>query len=382
MLHIVSTRTAAVCGVTVIAVLFTALSIIGGQSKPAASEWRVLAPVTQDNLTVFPVITADSHDTSKFLTLDEGLGSGRVIITEKGRARGLVRPRPNTQYPRVWPENPRLEIPSVEGAEVNRLVLVNNSERPLILLAGEIVTGGKQDRVVGKDRIVPPMSEPIELGVFCVEPHRWVASSDTFGGAKALMAQPSVRQQAMATKNQQSVWDQVAKARMSVMAAAPAPAAAEIQSSSSYAQAMGNSAVRAQVNDLAMPVQRSYEKLMRELRDRKAVGAVVALNGALIWADVFASPELLEKYWPKLVRSYAAEALSARPAVYRRFNPPSSKEAQMFLDDFAARRENVDSEPGVYRNTEITGRDFTAFVLTSLLPGTGFNLHVAKMTRE
>jgi len=33
---------------------------------------------------------------------------------------------------------------------VNRLVLVNNSKRPLLLLAGEIVTGGKQDRVIGK----------------------------------------------------------------------------------------------------------------------------------------------------------------------------------------------------------------------------------------
>ncbi len=382
MIHIISGKAAALCGVGLIAFLFTALCLTGGQGKPAVPGWRVLAPVTQDNLTVFPVITADSHDTSKFLTLDEGLASGRVIITEKGAVSGLVRPRPRPEYPRVWPENPRWPVPSGEGAEVNRLVLVNNSERPLILLAGEIVTGGKQDRVVGKDRIVPAMSEPIDLSVFCVEPHRWVALTDKFGGAHAFMAQPSIRQQAMANKNQQAVWDQVAKARTSVMAAAPAPAAAQIQSSSSYARAMGNSAVETQVDGLAMPIQRSYENLMRELRDRKAVGAVVALNGVLIWADIFASPELLEKYWPKLVRSYAAEALSERPAVYRRFNPPSSKEAQTFLDDFAARRENVDSEPGVYRNTEITGQDFTAFVLTSLLPGTGFNLHVAKMSRE
>jgi len=42
-----------------------------------------------------------------------------------------------------------------DRAEVNRLVLINNSKHPLLLLAGEIVTGGKQDRVIGKDRIVP-----------------------------------------------------------------------------------------------------------------------------------------------------------------------------------------------------------------------------------
>jgi len=44
---------------------------------------------------------------------------------------------------------------------------------------------------------------------------------------------------------------------------------------------------------------------MKQLRDRNAVGVVVAVNGELIWADVFASTELLQKYWPKLVRSYA-----------------------------------------------------------------------------
>ena len=45
------------------------------------------------------------------------------------------------------------------------------------------------------------------------------------------------------------------------------------------------------------------------------MGVVVAVNGRLIWADVFASTTLLEKYWPKLVRSYAAEAIVARTSL-------------------------------------------------------------------
>src|ERR1700693_3530032 len=72
-----------------------------------------------------------------------------------------------------------------DGAQVNRLVLVNNSKRPLLLLAGEIVTGGKQDRVIGKDRIVPAESDPVDLSVFCVEPGRWVATSEHFGTSGA-----------------------------------------------------------------------------------------------------------------------------------------------------------------------------------------------------
>jgi len=52
---------------------------------------------------------------------------------------------------------------------------------------------------------------------------------------------------------------------------------------------------------------------MRELRERNAVGVVVAVDGRLIWADLFASTALLEKYWPKLIRSYAAGSLTSHP---------------------------------------------------------------------
>jgi len=258
---------------------------------------------------------------------------------------------------------------------------MNNSDRPLILLAGEIVTGGKQDRVVGKDRIVPAHSEPIDLGVFCVEPHRWVEVSAQFGGLGFSMAQPSVRQKAMADKDQQAVWNEVAKSRAAVAQAVPAPVAQALSGTSSYAKTMGNSAVQERLNAVAVPIERSYDKLMRELRAQNAVGAVVAVNGEIVWVDVFASASLLEKYWPKLIRSYAAEALGSRGPWIRPLSIPSIKDAQSFLDDFSARRESVESDPGVYRNTEIIGPDFDAFVLTSLLPGIHYDVHVAKMKR-
>jgi hypothetical protein len=176
--------------------------------QPSASGYKVLEPIGHGSLTVFPVVASKSYATGEFLTLDEGLRSGEVVVTEYGNVRGLVR---------------RGLTPAVrrENAEVNRLVLINNSKRPLLLLAGEIVTGGKQDRVIGKDRIVPAESDPVDLGVFCVEPGRWVATSEhfgtsgaTYGGAispkapvpSTLMAQPSVRAKAMGDKDQNQVW--------------------------------------------------------------------------------------------------------------------------------------------------------------------------------
>ena len=95
---------------------------------------------------------------------------------------------------------------------MNRLVLVNNSKHPLILLAGEVVTGGKQDRVVGKDRIVPAESDPVDLSVFCVEHGRWTETSTKFDTHASVMLQPSVRMKAMADQDQQKVWDEVGEA--------------------------------------------------------------------------------------------------------------------------------------------------------------------------
>jgi hypothetical protein len=262
---------------------------------------------------------------------------------------------------------------------VNTLALINNSDRPLILLAGEIVTGGKQDRVVSKDRIIPPHSQPVSLDVFCVEPHRWVGASLQFGGTAFAMAQPSVRFKAMAEQNQQQVWDQVAKSRASLAASVAAPQAVAMESSSSYAGALKNGGVQTQLNSIAAPIERSYEKLFQQLQSQKAVGAVVAVNGEIIWADVFASSTLLEKYWPKLVRSYAAESLGPHVLPTAVNGPLTRESAQDFLDHLNGTHESTESEPGIYRNTEAQGSSYRVFVLTSLLPNTNFPVHIAKM---
>jgi hypothetical protein len=336
---------------------------------PAASGYTILGPLRHGNLTVFPVVATHSFDTQDFLTLDEGLRSGEVIVTESGSVQPLMRRR-RTPVPR-------------QGAQVNQLVLVNNSKRPLILLAGEIVTGGKQDRVIGKDRIIPAESDPVDLGVFCVEPGRWVGSSDRFGvvgaagnAVPAPMAAPTVRSKAMAEKDQQQVWAEVAKTRTAMAQSVTVEAEAQaISGTSSYARVMNNEGVKQRVDSVAEPIERNYQSLIQQLRDQNAVGVVVAVNGQIVWADIFASTNLLEKYWPKLVRSYAAEAVVTRT----NSGEVEVKRAQEFIDHLHGRHETVDSEPGLYRHTEIAGDGFRAFELTSLLPKTGFDLHVAKM---
>lgn len=337
-----------------------------------SGDFKVLAPISHGSLTIFPVVAAKVHDTSGFLTLDDGIRSGEVTVTEVGKISSMLRRRHT--------------MPLQSGAEVNRLVLVNNSKLPLILLAGEVVTGGQQDRVVGKDRLVPAESDPVDLSVFCVEHGRWTESAPKFSTNGSVMVQPSVRKQAMVAKDQQKVWDEVQNSRTNmaakVAAAPPSPgvsgaaAVRELDSTTSYATVRNNEAVKQQVDSITEPMQKSFESVIKQLRDQNAVGVVVAVKGKIIWADIFASNSLLTKYWPKLLPSYAAEALTSTGD----HGEVTMKAAQAFVEDWQARHEVVESEPGLYRQSEKTGDKFRAFELTSLLPKQNFNVHISKMS--
>src|ERR1700732_1210733 len=75
----------------------------GKASQRPEGDWRILDPITYENIAVFPVVSGSSQDTSSFLTLEEGLASGEVIVSERGAAgmlrnRGVVRPTATPQY--------------------------------------------------------------------------------------------------------------------------------------------------------------------------------------------------------------------------------------------------------------------------------------------
>jgi hypothetical protein len=148
-----------------------------------------------------------------------------------------------------------------------------------------------------------------------------------------------------------------------------------LDSTTSYAKVRENPIIQKEVDSIVAPMQKSYESVAKQLREQNAVGVVVAVKGHIIWADIFASNALLTKYWPKLLQSYAAEALTM-PGTHVEVGTTA---AQQFVDNWQATHEVVDSEPGLYRQREITGFRFKAFELTSLLPKENFNVHLSKM---
>src|SRR5882724_11329082 len=329
-------------------------------------EWRLLDPVSYENLTVFPVVSSSGYDTSSFVTLEEGLSSGEVTVSEQG-ADVIYRNR----------DGSRPTVQNYGGPSVNQLVLVNHGKRPLLLLAGELVSGGKQDRVIAKDRIVAPFGEPLPLNVFCVEHGRWSAGSQ-FNEAKTIV-HPSVREQAAVKQKQGDVWAAVTGGSgAGVPSSAPPPqvsstALAEtIQTDAptqSYSKLYESRRVSIPVEKVVNEIQRRFRREASGLKGERVVGVVVTYGGEVAWSDIFASDELFNHYWNKLLRSYAVEAV-ARPTLREK---PSVDDAREFLRRLNG-REQTESEPGVYRWRETNEGGLSQIELDALTPKT-FTLH-------
>jgi len=336
----------------------------GSPAAPPArpeGDWRLLDPVNYENISVFPVVSSYNQDTSPFLTLEEGIATGEVLVREQG-SETMVRGRDG--HPTYIPQ------PST-GASVNQLVLINRSKRPLLLLAGELVSGGKQDRVIGKDRIVPAGAPPLPLDVFCVEHGRWTGGAQ-FAAANTIV-HPSVRERAAVDQKQTEVWDAVRGGTTAEPApAAPPPqiSARSLQSAiasngrtEAYEQIYQSRAVGVSIDGFVDEVQRRFASATSGLKGERVVGVVVAYGGEVAWSDIFASGDLFDHYWRKLLRSYAVEALT-RPT-YRQ--AASRENASEFLRRLNG-RETQETEPGVYRWREIKEGQFAQIELDALQP--------------
>jgi hypothetical protein len=336
-------------------------SVSNGGPALAQPGWRLAPPITYDNLTIFPVLSSDDANTSEFATLDEALASGDALVTEEGAS--MRRMRDGSAAPNF----------SI-GPQVNQLVLINRGKRPLILLAGEVVSGGKQDRVIGKDRIVPAGAAPLPLDVFCVEHGRWTPGAEQFSAAQ-LMVHPTVREEAAVAQDQTKVWAAVrgetapvgagagvgsgnavgvgaTSDSVTVEAGAAAPAissrnlseAIESAGTQSYQKIYKSSPIGSSVETFAEEIQRRFERETGGLKGEHVVGVVVAFGREVAWSDIFASSELFDSYWPKLLRSYVVEAMT-RPGIRR---VASLDDARDFLRPATGHIEE-ESEPGIYR---------------------------------
>jgi hypothetical protein len=239
-----------------------------------------------------------------------------------------------------------LEITEVDTAgQVPTLKVVNHSERMVFLMAGEHVIGAKQDRVLNASLMVAPRSELL-VPVSCVEARRWHSHSSSLkfssgqtsshGLLRKLMsghAREGYRRGGSPSSHQGEVWQEVSRKLGAMGSVSPSEALSKV-----------------------------YEDHQRRLADLLArfkvpggcEGAVCAVAGRIAGLDLFDQPATLAKFWPKLIRAYALDALEqASPA-----SPMTVESVSQWVR--AANLPKIESfrSPGLGMDLRLSGSEF------------------------
>ena len=260
-------------------------------ADPAALSERatMLTPIQIDSLTLIPIVaTGAGGKDIDVLTLDQGMAAKLVKIKEK-----------------------------IDSDDVNNLTLINSSDQPLFVLAGEVIIGGKQDRIIGANTIIPANTTQT-VPVFCVEHGRWDDTSKEFTTAKAL-AHGRLRGQASFAA-QGDVWREVSaknQRRGTTNDTDTYRKVAKQQQDGTLKQWMAK-------------VDGALAKIPTADRARM-IGYAVALNGNVATVDMFQSPGLFKKLEGKLVQSYVTDAVDIKAA--RTVKAPTPTDVKDFIAD-------------------------------------------------
>ena len=269
----------------------------GKQPRTDTGEYRLSGPYTHKNLSIFLIHSKTTTTrTRSFLTLQEALEQKKVIVYE-------------TQ-------------------SVNELAIQNLSNEDVYVQSGDIVKGGKQDRMMAVDFIVPPKSGRMPIAAFCVEHGRWSGRGNEQAGVFSSSADSVVTREiklaAKSSNSQGAVWENVRLAQDKLSQNVGTRVNSSV-SASSLQLAVENTRVRATAD--------SYIKALTNIvdRDNDVIGYVFAINGSVNSADVYSSNALFRKLWPKLLKANTVEAISQLQK--ETFKPASAEHAKTFLND-------------------------------------------------
>lgn len=314
------------------------------ESKDSAvADYVIGEPVHFQNLTIFPVRSVVAKSDDRFLTLDEGLKAGTVEIREVGEMAANVPNSASVEPAQTRPTEPVRGPLSLQdddpfgasgaGNEVNTLIVVNHSDKPLYLMPGEVIIGGSQDRTIGNELVIAPHSEPTRVPVYCVEHGRWgdkgaeetVSQLQSAGGRAVVGASVAVNgdvsldklaQEADQGKFVASVGQLGKSGRVAVQEAKDQSAVWEKVAETNTKSGVQPDSGSFTANYTASLTIRRLEPYIEHLQEPVAgldrtVGVLVAINGKIESMDVFESTPLFQKLWPKLLKSYALDAANA-----------------------------------------------------------------------
>lgn len=239
---------------------------------------RVLPGHYYGGLMIFPLELAGKEARTSVLTLDEALDQGLLTVEEKG------------------------------AGSVPDLLFRSKSDRHIFVMAGEIVVGGKQNRTIRQDVLLPPRWDTV-VPVYCVEEQRW---SRPMGGFKSrgALSSPRLRSRALAGRPQAEIWAEVRE-----------------QSSKLSVGSKTRDLQRVYDDKATAEKLKEYGNEFVRILPLHTVGVVACRRGRIVGADIFTDSSLFTKLRHKIIASYALEAIADSPvrkfhldpAVARRF---------------------------------------------------------------
>lgn len=271
--------------------------IAAGFAAAQHGSYRISSPYSHKNLTIF-LIHGKDEKKGTMMTLQEAMERKLFVV--------------------------------YETSTVNELEVENLSkELDVFIQSGDIVKGGKQDRVLAVSIIIPARSGRVKIEAFCVESGRWTKRGNEeagkFTSSNDRIVTKELKIAANASRSQQDVWNQVADAqeRLSKNVGGSVAAAA---SRSSLQLSLENKQVVTTVDE--------YVKKLAGIADGKSdvIGYAFAINGKINSADVYVSNSLFKKVWMKNLKATATEAV-AEPRGVRLADPVKADAVRDMIDD-------------------------------------------------
>ncbi len=271
---------------------------VAGVAMSQNTNYRISVPYTYKNLSIFLIHGKDQTTKGNMLTLQEAM------------ERNLFR---------VY-----------ETSEVNELEVENLSkEFDVFIQSGDIVKGGKQDRILAVSIIIPARSGRVKIESFCVESGRWTKrgneDSKQFTSSNDRIVTRDLKIAANGARSQQEVWNKVSEAQASLSKNVGGSVASG-DSSSSLQLSLENKKVVANVDDY-------IKKLGNVINGQSdVIGYAFAVNGQINSADIYVSNALFKKLWMKMLKASATEAVSQANGV-RLADPVKADAVKGFMDD-------------------------------------------------
>lgn len=228
-----------------------------------------------------------------------------------------------------------------EDGSVPELRVENVADLPILLLDGEELAGARQNRVLNTTILLQKQSKTV-VPVSCTEQGRWAYTSPAFRDSEVVMS-PRLR----CTKTR-TVSESLARGRQY--------RADQV--------AIWNDVEdlhrRAQTQSATMAMRDVHESRRSSLTDymdafplvEGQTGLLVMIDGIAVGMDILSRADAFTHLGPKLIQSYAMEALVGTPRSRRK---PSMKTAEAFLNTAAGSQGRVYKSVGHGEDMRFTG---------------------------